>query len=110
MVDRLIDFFCSHCCSRPDGRQNIDKNSSQKDDVVGLDNATRKKWHYYNAMSLVSPSGQVIVNYSKHFLYQTDKTWAEEGPGFVVVDIPRLGGKVLWKKQYPFFSSCNLPK
>jgi protein N-terminal amidase len=35
---------------------------------------------YYNSTVTVSPSGRVIVNYRKSFLYYTDETWASEGP------------------------------
>ncbi|PRP77264.1 hydrolase, carbon-nitrogen family protein [Planoprotostelium fungivorum] len=51
-----------------------------------------EKW--YNAMCLVSKEGREVITYSKHFLYEPDYRWAEEGPGFVVADIPELGGKV----------------
>lgn len=33
----------------------------------------------YNSAVLVSPSGEVVGNYRKSFLYDTDKTWAREG-------------------------------
>jgi len=46
-------------------------------------------------MCLVSPEGLLVCTYAKHFLYETDKSWADEGPEFVEpIDIPRLGGKV----------------
>lgn len=33
----------------------------------------------YNSAVVVSPSGEVVGNYRKSFLYDTDKTWAREG-------------------------------
>jgi protein N-terminal amidase len=33
----------------------------------------------YNSAVLVSPTGEVMGNYRKSFLYDTDKTWAREG-------------------------------
>lgn len=34
---------------------------------------------YYNSTVTVSPSGQILANVRKHFLYYTDETWASEG-------------------------------
>ncbi|KAI9882282.1 MAG: Chitin synthase, class 3 [Watsoniomyces obsoletus] len=46
----------------------------------------------YNSVVLVSPAGEVLVNYRKSFLYYTDETWAEEGKdGFFAGTIPGLG-------------------
>lgn len=33
----------------------------------------------YNSAIVVSPTGEVVHNYRKTFLYETDKTWAAEG-------------------------------
>jgi protein N-terminal amidase len=35
----------------------------------------------YNSTVTVSPTGQILHNYRKSFLYYTDETWASEGPG-----------------------------
>lgn len=35
----------------------------------------------FNSTVTVSPTGQVLHNYRKSFLYYTDETWASEGPG-----------------------------
>ncbi|KAH0538244.1 hypothetical protein FGG08_005163 [Glutinoglossum americanum] len=46
----------------------------------------------YNSAVMVSPSGSVIANYRKHYLYMTDETWAEEGKdGFFASEVPTLG-------------------
>lgn len=42
----------------------------------------------YNSIVLVSPLGDVLANYRKTFLYTTDQSWAEEGPGFYTDAIP----------------------
>lgn len=34
----------------------------------------------YNSTVTVSPTGQILMNYRKSFLYYTDETWASEGP------------------------------
>ncbi len=57
-----------------------------------------EKGKYFNAMCLVSSDGQRVVTYAKHFLYpvslsgsllryETDKSWADEGPSFTAVSI-----------------------
>lgn len=48
----------------------------------------------YNSAVLVSPKGNVLVNYRKSFLYTTDESWAEEGRGFYAGDIPGGVGKM----------------
>eukprot|EP01022_Parablepharisma_sp_SALTPOND_P020501 TRINITY_DN3748_c0_g1_i2.p1 TRINITY_DN3748_c0_g1~~TRINITY_DN3748_c0_g1_i2.p1 ORF type:complete len:335 (-),score=-3.88 TRINITY_DN3748_c0_g1_i2:56-967(-) len=49
--------------------------------------------HYYNSLMVVSPQGKLLKSYHKHFLYVTDKTWAEEGAKFDYIDIALHGGK-----------------
>ncbi|KAJ9114706.1 hypothetical protein QFC22_005582 [Naganishia vaughanmartiniae] len=49
----------------------------------------------YNSAVLVSPSGEVVGNYRKSFLYDTDKTWAREGDGFKVFDLPPPLGRTV---------------
>ncbi|KAF2676700.1 N-terminal asparagine amidohydrolase-like protein [Lentithecium fluviatile CBS 122367] len=34
----------------------------------------------YNSTVTISPTGQILKNYRKAFLYYTDETWASEGP------------------------------
>jgi protein N-terminal amidase len=48
----------------------------------------------YNSAVLVSPQGNVLANYRKSFLYTTDESWAEEGPGFFSGDVPGDLGRV----------------
>ena len=40
---------------------------------------------------VVSPEGVFVKSYKKHFLYMTDETWADEGPGFdtMTLKLPR---------------------
>ena len=51
----------------------------------------------YNALVAVGPDGNTLTHYHKSFLYVVDKTWADEGSGFVCVDVPvrraPLGGE-----------------
>ena len=49
-------------------------------------------YHYYNSQVVVNPQGDFVKSYKKHFLYETDESWAEEGPSFDTLDlkIPRL--------------------
>jgi len=48
----------------------------------------------FNSAVLVSPKGNVLTNYRKSFLYTTDESWAQEGPGFYAGDIPGGVGKM----------------
>lgn len=48
----------------------------------------------YNSAVLVSPQGNVLANYRKSFLFTTDETWAEEGPGFFAGDFKGSLGSV----------------
>lgn len=46
----------------------------------------------YNSIVTVSPTGAIINNYRKAFLYYTDETWAAEGPsGFFSGQLGDLG-------------------
>lgn len=47
---------------------------------------------HYNSAVLVSPAGNILTNYRKHFLFTTDKSWALPGPsGFYTTNIPTIG-------------------
>ncbi|KAL1916150.1 uncharacterized protein VTP21DRAFT_6154 [Calcarisporiella thermophila] len=46
---------------------------------------------YYNSICLVDRTGQLVTNYQKSFLFETDERWASEGPGFRSVDVKELG-------------------
>jgi protein N-terminal amidase len=45
----------------------------------------------FNSMCFLSRSGDLLRTYRKHFLYETDKVWANEGPSFDVLDVQGLG-------------------
>ena len=36
---------------------------------------------------VINPQGEFVKSYKKHFLYDTDKTWAEPGPGFDTMEL-----------------------
>ena len=36
---------------------------------------------------MVTPESIFVKSYKKHFLYETDLTWADEGPGFEAMDL-----------------------
>ncbi|WWD22277.1 hypothetical protein CI109_106768 [Kwoniella shandongensis] len=48
----------------------------------------------WNSAVVVGPSGEVVGNYRKTFRFETDKTWAKEGDGFVHFDLPEPLGRV----------------
>eukprot|EP00349_Pseudokeronopsis_sp_Brazil_P006070 CAMPEP_0202966888 /NCGR_PEP_ID=MMETSP1396-20130829/11526_1 /ASSEMBLY_ACC=CAM_ASM_000872 /TAXON_ID= /ORGANISM="Pseudokeronopsis sp., Strain Brazil" /LENGTH=200 /DNA_ID=CAMNT_0049691289 /DNA_START=88 /DNA_END=687 /DNA_ORIENTATION=- len=41
----------------------------------------------YNSQMVVRPDGTYEKSYKKSFLYETDETWASEGPGFEAMDL-----------------------
>lgn len=45
---------------------------------------------YYNSIAFISPSGEILHVYRKHFLYETDENWANEGESFSSITIPSL--------------------
>ena len=46
----------------------------------------------YNSTVTVSPTGEILANYRKSFLYYTDESWAAEGPtGFFCDSLGSLG-------------------
>ncbi|RSH84550.1 Carbon-nitrogen hydrolase [Apiotrichum porosum] len=48
----------------------------------------------YNSALIASPAGEVVGNYRKTFLFETDKNWAREGSGFMHWDLPAPLGRV----------------
>jgi protein N-terminal amidase len=34
----------------------------------------------YNSQMVVNANGEFVKSYKKHFLYETDEKWADEGP------------------------------
>ncbi|KAL7410471.1 carbon-nitrogen hydrolase [Mrakia frigida] len=48
----------------------------------------------YNSALLVSPGGDVIHNYRKTFLFETDQKWAVAGDGFSYIDLPQPLGRL----------------
>lgn len=58
---------------------------------ISLVPAEAKELHPFNAAILVSPEGELLHTFRKHFLYDNDKTWAKAGPGFEYIDLPEFG-------------------
>jgi protein N-terminal amidase len=48
----------------------------------------------YNSAVLAAPSGEIVGNYRKTFLFETDKNWSREGDGFSYFDLPAPLGRV----------------
>ncbi len=55
-------------------------------------NPETKKEHLYNSAYVVDREGKLALNYRKHFLYETDHNWAEEGPSFQTVILKNTKG------------------
>lgn len=41
----------------------------------------------YNSQMVINSQGEFVKSYKKHFLFETDKTWCDEGPGFDTMDL-----------------------
>ena len=48
----------------------------------------------YNSMMVVSPTGTLVANYRKKFLYTLDKSWAREGDAFKSIQIEIRGKSI----------------
>jgi len=42
---------------------------------------------YYNSIILVTPQGKIHTTYHKHFLFETDQSWATPGPSFISLSL-----------------------
>ncbi|TYJ52010.1 hypothetical protein B9479_007386 [Cryptococcus floricola] len=49
----------------------------------------------YNSALISSPSGEIVGNYRKTFLFDTDKNWARAGAGFKYFDLGGALGRVV---------------
>lgn len=50
---------------------------------------------FFNSAYILDRKGQLILNYRKHFLYETDKTWCEAGDSFKTLQIETISGHTL---------------
>ena len=48
----------------------------------------------YNSIAIIDRQGKLYCNYRKTHLYYNDMLWAEEGSGFVVIELKNLKGEV----------------
>ncbi|KAK0552840.1 hypothetical protein OC845_001508 [Tilletia horrida] len=60
-------------------------------DLSSTSSSTSHENAFYNSAALFDRSGALIHTFRKHFLYEDDKVWAQEGPGLQYVDLPDLG-------------------
>jgi len=51
-----------------------------------------KKEHFYNSLYVIDREGKLYHNYRKHFLYENDHAWAEEGPSFQAIELTNSEG------------------
>lgn len=56
-----------------------------------IDKKTNKE-HYYNSAYVVDREGKLVLNYRKHYLYEKDHRWAEEGDGFKCITMKTATG------------------
>ena len=66
--------------------------ATQHTSINGNGTPTESIYKRYNSTVAVSPTGDILANYRKSFLYYTDETWAAEGPtGFFCDTLGALG-------------------
>ena len=46
-----------------------------------------QKGHYYNSCFIITPEGESLPSYRKHFLYTDDERWSLEGKNFGYIEI-----------------------
>lgn len=80
--------------SGDDGRVG-DEASATASSTTAVDRPAPPRSTAYNSALLVSPTGELVGTYRKTFLYETDKTWASEGAGFGVWDLPAPIGRLV---------------
>ncbi len=56
-----------------------------------IDPETNKE-SFYNSAYVIDRQGNLVLNYRKHYLYETDHKWAEEGPSFQTVKLKNIKG------------------
>ena len=54
-------------------------------------NLRDKTDRFYNSVSLISPDGDILYTYDKHFLFSADELWATAGEGFKSFDCNPFG-------------------
>ncbi|XP_004363822.2 hypothetical protein CAOG_02983 [Capsaspora owczarzaki ATCC 30864] len=59
--------------------------------VVGYPRRDKESETNFNSCCVVDAKGTLLLTYDKHFLYETDETWAKEGAGFTTIEIPEIG-------------------
>ena len=51
-----------------------------------------KNEHMYNSAYVIDREGKLVLNYRKHYLYETDEAWAEEGSSFQTIKLKNIKG------------------
>jgi len=51
-----------------------------------------QKGHYYNSCFIITPEGESLPSYRKHFLYTDDERWSLEGKNFGYIEITTKKG------------------
>lgn len=62
-----------------------------EDDKTSSSHFPRLSRRAYNSALVSGPDGALLKVFRKHFLYEADTPWADEGPGFEFIDLPVIG-------------------
>lgn len=82
---------CHVIVGYPEVSTDVETSSS---DSKGEREKTEVAYKNYNSTVTISPSGEILANYRKSFLYYTDESWAAEGPGGFYCDSLGTLGRV----------------
>ena len=59
---------------------------------IAVDEASKKET-LYNSCYLIGRDGKLVLNYRKHFLFESDYLWAKRGESFQAVELTNLEGQ-----------------
>ncbi|PWN28262.1 carbon-nitrogen hydrolase [Jaminaea rosea] len=61
--------------------------AGERTDVADSRSSSSSSPYYYNSALLTSPQGEALHTFRKHFLFDADVLWCDEGPGFQCIDL-----------------------
>ncbi|WFC99452.1 hypothetical protein MYAM1_002196 [Malassezia yamatoensis] len=69
----------------------VDARTPQLIDTETSSHLPKLRDEAFNSALLIDPQGNLANVFRKHFLFEADTPWADEGRGFSYVDLPNLG-------------------
>ncbi|WVQ76501.1 hypothetical protein IAR50_006170 [Cryptococcus sp. DSM 104548] len=85
---------CHVIAGYPEKLEDAPKERSVTEEAVVESPSSKDPGVGYNSALISSPSGEIVGNYRKTFLFETDKNWAIAGDGFKYFDLGGALGRV----------------